>query len=207
MSEEKTSTRAQARRCAIMAAATELFLEKGFERTSLSDIVNRSKGSRSTLYELFGGKEGLLRAMIEESTTRVWKTAHWDDIPTTFAEAELVEMGYRLLRAITASEAVSVYRIMVSECQRMQELATLFFARGPRNFRDEMLRRIKIAQAEGLVVDTDPEIMTQIFFGAVTGDYPMRAALGIDIAQPGDMERNVVAGVRLFLNAVRKATA
>lgn len=206
MSEEKTSARAQARRCAIMAAATELFLEKGFERTSLSDIVNRSKGSRSTLYELFGGKEGLLRAMIEESTTRVWKTARWDDIPSTFAEDELVEMGYRLLRAVTAPEAVSVYRIVVSECQHMPEIATLFFASGPRNFHDEMLRRIRLAQAEGLVADKDPEVMTQVFFGAVTGDYPMRAALGIDITPPEDMERHVRAGVRLFLNGARRTS-
>lgn len=204
MSEEKTSTRAQARRRAMLEAATELFLEKGFERTSLSDIVDRSKGSRSTLYELFGGKEGLLRAMIEESTTRVWRTARWDDIPVTFAEDELVEMGCRLLRAITAPEAVAVYRIVVSECQRLPEIAALFFAGGPRNFRDEMLRRIRIAQAQGLVADKDPEVMTQVFFGSVTGDYPMRAALGIDIDPPVDMERHVRAGVRLFLNGARR---
>src|SRR4028119_806709 len=56
----------EARREAILTAAHELFLEKGYEATTLSDVVRRSGGSLATLYELFENKPGLLRALVTD---------------------------------------------------------------------------------------------------------------------------------------------
>ena len=56
--------RGDARRRAILDAAWTLFLEKGFERTTLGDIIALSGGSRSTLYEQFGDKDGLFETAI-----------------------------------------------------------------------------------------------------------------------------------------------
>ena len=50
----------EARRDAMLDAALELFLERGYGAISLTDVVKRSGGSLATLYELFGGKLGLL---------------------------------------------------------------------------------------------------------------------------------------------------
>src|SRR4028119_2138077 len=55
----------EARREAILTAAHELFLEKGYESTTLSDVVRRSGGSLATLYELFENKPGLMRALVD----------------------------------------------------------------------------------------------------------------------------------------------
>lgn len=52
------------RRIALVAAAKALFIEKGYEGTTLGDIVERAGGSLSTLYKLFGNKDGLLEAVI-----------------------------------------------------------------------------------------------------------------------------------------------
>ncbi|RYD43145.1 MAG: TetR/AcrR family transcriptional regulator, partial [Sphingomonadales bacterium] len=46
------------RQSAILDAAESLFLEQGYERTSLAEIVKTSGGSLATLYELFGNKQG-----------------------------------------------------------------------------------------------------------------------------------------------------
>jgi transcriptional regulator, TetR family len=43
----------------IVKTALELFLEKGYEKTSLSDIVAISGGSLSSIYTFFENKEGL----------------------------------------------------------------------------------------------------------------------------------------------------
>src|SRR5262245_3793367 len=55
-------SRGEARRQAMLQAAGELFLEHGFEGTSVSDVVKRSGGSLATLYAWFGSKEGLFEA-------------------------------------------------------------------------------------------------------------------------------------------------
>ncbi len=63
--ERKLDERLIRRRDAIIAAARSLFLERGFEQTTLADIVSKSGGSLSTIYKEFGTKEHLLRAVIE----------------------------------------------------------------------------------------------------------------------------------------------
>src|SRR3546814_13764796 len=61
---EPVATRRQDRK-AILDAAESLLLDQGFDRVSLAAVVGQSGGSLATLYELFGNKQGLLRAVIE----------------------------------------------------------------------------------------------------------------------------------------------
>ena len=56
------------RRRAIIEAARSLFVEQGYERTTLSEIVDRAGGSLATVYKLFGNKDGLLEAAVFERT-------------------------------------------------------------------------------------------------------------------------------------------
>src|SRR4051812_15565391 len=58
------SSRGEARRAGILSAARDVFLERGFEGATLDEIVRRAGGSRTTIYEQFGGKEGLFAAII-----------------------------------------------------------------------------------------------------------------------------------------------
>ncbi len=49
----------------ILDAALELFLAKGYEATSLSDIIELSGGSLSSVYKYFDNKESLFLRIIE----------------------------------------------------------------------------------------------------------------------------------------------
>ena len=46
----------------ILSKAIEIFAEKGYDATTLSDITDIAGGSRSLIYHCFGNKEGLFRA-------------------------------------------------------------------------------------------------------------------------------------------------
>ena len=50
----------------ILHAAKTLFLEHGYENTSLEMIINESGGSRRNIYSEFGNKEKLLLAVISQ---------------------------------------------------------------------------------------------------------------------------------------------
>ncbi|MDX2224661.1 MAG: TetR/AcrR family transcriptional regulator, partial [Rhodospirillaceae bacterium] len=54
-----------------MLAAVDLFLTKGFAATSLEEIVARSGGSLATVYQLFGSKQGLWQALVQERTQQL----------------------------------------------------------------------------------------------------------------------------------------
>src|SRR5690606_8195549 len=56
------------RRQAILATATAVFSESGFDRASMSDISARMGCSKATLYSYFGSKEALFLELVEEAT-------------------------------------------------------------------------------------------------------------------------------------------
>jgi AcrR family transcriptional regulator len=61
---------AEATRQAIVAAARNLFCERGFFTTRVEDIASLARVSPATVYAVFGGKQELLR-----SVTEVWLRA------------------------------------------------------------------------------------------------------------------------------------
>ncbi|MGH2327150.1 TetR/AcrR family transcriptional regulator [Campylobacter taeniopygiae] len=55
-----------ARKDKIKKVAHELFLERGFQETSLSDIIKISGGSYSNIYDYFQSKEGLFFEILDD---------------------------------------------------------------------------------------------------------------------------------------------
>ena len=53
-------------RSELIATAQELFFAKGYEKTSVSDIVNSVGVAQGTFYYYFGSKEAILEAVVEE---------------------------------------------------------------------------------------------------------------------------------------------
>ncbi|SEH56910.1 transcriptional regulator, TetR family [Magnetospirillum fulvum] len=202
MTKAKPQGRGMARRQAMLDAARELFLEKGFECTSLSDIVERSKGSRSTLYDQFGSKDGLLRALVEGITSTVWELLGDETGPCTFCEAGLIELGGRFVRAALAPDNIAVYRILVAEGHRVPEIAELFFNTGPRTLERRLAERFRAA----LSVREDagsPDEIAQIYLGAMLGDLHVRQVLGL-VPHWSDeqIDSHVRIAVGIFLDGV-----
>src|SRR5690349_8169099 len=53
----------QRRELTIRRVAT-LFLKKGYENISMNDIIDAAGGSKTTVYTLFGNKEGLFQEVV-----------------------------------------------------------------------------------------------------------------------------------------------
>jgi AcrR family transcriptional regulator len=84
-------------RAAIVAAATALFLERGYDGTSLADVAERAAVARPTVIAAFGGKPALLSRVLDEALAgddepvpvrdRPWFQPVWDarDAPAVLA--------------------------------------------------------------------------------------------------------------------------
>src|SRR5438132_12954079 len=68
--------RRDAKRTAILTAATDLIIERGYDGTSLDAIVERAVCSKSAIYELFGSKEGLLATLTEDIALELSHALH-----------------------------------------------------------------------------------------------------------------------------------
>ncbi len=57
--------KAEERREEIIAAAEELFLAKGYDRTTMKDVMDRLQVAKGTIYHYFKSKEELLDAVLD----------------------------------------------------------------------------------------------------------------------------------------------
>ena len=55
----------------VLSAAQRLFIEKGFQSTSIQDILNEAKISKGTFYNYFNSKQECLIAMIDHGVEEV----------------------------------------------------------------------------------------------------------------------------------------
>lgn len=187
----------------MLEAATALFLEKGYEGVSLSDIVERSGGSRTMLYEQFGNKEGLLKAMVERATTRTWQAVDWDPVSSVNAEAALRDLGRRFLQAVLADDAVATFRIIVTEARRMPGLAAFFFEHGPKRVQARLTAWFVAAAAAGLVRAEQPEALARVFVGGVFADLHLRRVLGLAAGySEAEIEAHLTIAVSAFVDGV-----
>lgn len=63
----KNKTLVSKRRSQIMAAALDLFLEKGYHATTIRDIARRSGVNQGSLYDYVKNKEDILRILLEKT--------------------------------------------------------------------------------------------------------------------------------------------
>jgi AcrR family transcriptional regulator len=92
---------AEATRRAIIAAARELFVERGYTATKVDEVAALARVSPATVYAVAGGKQGLLHTLVDD----------WTQAPE-------VDEAYQ---AIAASEtAHGVLDIVASTCRRMR---------------------------------------------------------------------------------------
>ena len=67
--------RKDARPAEVLAAALELFVDKGFAATRLTDVAARAGVAKGTLYLYFGSKEALFRAVVEQGIVPLFAAA------------------------------------------------------------------------------------------------------------------------------------
>ncbi len=147
----------------MIAAARELFVERGFDSVSLTQIVRRSGGSLSTLYDLFGNKLGLLGAVVEaaryDGIEQLRAILSRDGVP---AEILTAAANY-LMDVMDDPEFVGLIRLVMSEALTSPEFANRLYMGSNQPLMDEFVALFTRWNAEGRVVLPDPEMCAHIY--------------------------------------------
>lgn len=196
--------RLEARRRAFLDAATAVFLEKGYASATLDDVIARSGGSRQTLYSLFGGKQGLFEAIMQDRCGRIFGQLNAVGVLDRSTDAVLVELGCRYLETVTAPDTVGMYRLVVAESLTMKDLAERFWHMGPGRSRALLARYFEQQAERGVLRLDDPEQAAHQFWGMLLGNYQMQCVLGLREAPgPEEIASYVQAAVGRFLDGCR----
>ncbi len=129
-----TDGRGQARtrlaRTAVVEAARDLFLERGYGATTVEAISERSDVPPATVYRLFASKRGILKALLDVSIVGdddALPLADRAPVRSLLDEPDPREQlaGFAGIAAQVNSRTASIYRILVSAAAADPDAATL----------------------------------------------------------------------------------
>lgn len=126
----QSESRGAARRRAMLQAASELFLDRGFEATRVSDVVRRSGGSLANLYTWFGSKRGLFEAIIENFAAQISEAVETLELPSAPLEEGLQQLGAHYLELALSTRALAWLRMAVHDGSNFPELRDAVLQRG-----------------------------------------------------------------------------
>ena len=192
----------QERQRKILEAARDVFLEQGFERASIHEIMQRAGGSISTLYRLYGNKLGLFEAMIMQSTSDLFPITDESDIWTDNVEESLLQFGQVLLEVLGQTEARSIRRIALSVSSADSEaIRKVFYEQGPRRVQRLLAAYLTRQKLLGKVNVVDVDIASAQFIEMVKSPWYHKAEFGFPI-ESGEPERSLQQAVVMFMQGV-----
>jgi AcrR family transcriptional regulator len=154
------------RRSQLLDVAMALFAEKGYHRTSISDIIAAASVARGTFYNYFHSKRDLLEELLEELFETVSRAA----VPIVVGEAREVHAQVRDNIAALCATLVTnlpLARVLLVQTGGLDAEANTQL----RGFYDRVLTRLQAAieagQARGFVREGDSSVLATCVLGMV----------------------------------------
>lgn len=190
------------KRSAILAAARELFLADGFDRSSVDAVAARAGVSKRTVYDYFGDKQALLVAVVEstgESLLVEIRRAIADTLTdVTDLQDALVTFSMRIATEMFGSvDYLALMRLVTIESVHLPQLRNHWMTNAPEEAIAERLAEFAQAgrlEAPNARLAADHLVALTLLLAVNT--------LGSAIATDDARVRGIlVEGVRAFLRA------
>jgi AcrR family transcriptional regulator len=192
----------------LLAAALELFVEKGYAGTRLDDVAARAQVSKGTLYLYFANKEDLFKAVVRENVVALIRAS---------AERASTHRGSSegLLRTLVDSwwqqfgnaRAGGISKLMVAESGNFPEIARFFVEEVIEPWHALMASAIE----RGIAAGEFRRLDSALFVRAMTAPLVMlslwKHSLGACSRKPLDPERYLATVLDIHLAALRPAAA
>ncbi len=161
----------------ILAAAIQIFIEKGFDNASMDRIAERANASKRTVYNHFASKDELFHVVITTFINEQQALKQIPYNPKRTLEAQLSDFAEALLYMVNTPTHLGLSRILNSMFTRDPSKANA--ARSEfAPLEDELERWIKAAVAAKKLNVADPAMATKVFYGMIEGTLTYPALSG-----------------------------
>lgn len=168
------------RQRAILIAAVQVLMERGYTRASTLEIATRARVSKRELYAEFGSKRGILEALIATSAKRMMVALAPAEIGDRHAlAAALSAYGAAALTTLTNPYVLAMYRLAIAEAPANTELGNILDASGRQPNRLALVEIIRRGQAAGFLGPAEPDRIASEFFGLLMGDLMVWLLLAV----------------------------
>lgn len=114
----------------IIDAAYELFVELGFQATTLDMVARQAKISKLSIYRHFENKEALFSASMTARCHQFVPQALFEGVDGS-AEDQLMAVGSSLLRTLLSPDVRSVEAMVMADKTNQKSLSKLYYEAGP----------------------------------------------------------------------------
>lgn len=188
---------------AIREGALSMFLEHGYEGTSMNAIAAAAGTTKPTLYTRFPSKEAVFLSVLGWAVQRKdWPVPEPPMPDFDNLEEALTTIAQTALNRALNPSMIKLEQIAITCAERFPDLAhrtqgTGFWPR--RKLVTELLTRHVEA---GEIVAEDPETLAGLFLSMTSGGPARLASFGI-VQDAADRERHVRSAVQMFLRSLR----
>jgi len=187
----------------LLDVAGEIFLEKGFEGTSVGEIATRAKASKGTFYSRYPTKEKLFAAVFRRRADEAFQELASILLPDAQPEKVLRALGQWLIDCILGKDSINLMRLVYMEARKFPELGRTYYELGPRRghklvaeYFDELVARKVFGQMDTLLA-------AEQFFDILTGELVRRCALELLAPSRAERKKRLNAAVGMFLRAYK----
>ncbi|WP_071515955.1 TetR/AcrR family transcriptional regulator [Geitlerinema sp. PCC 9228] len=195
-----STTRSAEKKKAILNAAADLFVERGYDGVSVDAIVKEVGGSKANIYNYFGGKQGLFRAIVEDMSQQILSPLADAEIGNLPPREALTAIGKQVMSVVLSDRAIGLLRIVIAENRQFPELGSLFLKSGPQPCHQCLAQYLEKQQQLGTLKPCDSQQAAMQFIGMFLGSIQMQRLLGtMSAPDQQQIETLVDSAVTTFL--------
>ena len=196
-------SRSDRKRKLLLLAATEIFLDKGYDGTRMEDVAMKASVSKPTVYRFFSDKERLFAEIVRATTSEI------DDLVRLVAEtmggqksleSGLLVLARRFIAALMQPRILRLRRLVIANAERFPDVGRSWYEQGFERVLATLGTSFQSLADRKLLHVKDPLLAANHFVGMLlwipinkamfTGDYH---------SSPGELEGLAVGAVRAFL--------
>ncbi len=201
--EPTSESRSNRKRQLLLNAATEIFLDNGYDGTTMEDVAMKAAVSKPTVYRFFSDKERLFAEIVRATTGEIDELVRLvveTMAEQTDVESALIVLARRFLSALMQPRVLRLRRLVMANAERFPDVGRSWYEHGFDRVLATLGASFRSLSDRKLLRVDDPMLAASHFVGMLlwipinkamyTGDYRSR---------PGELERVAVAAVRAFL--------
>ncbi|MEU4604912.1 TetR/AcrR family transcriptional regulator [Kribbella sp. NPDC023972] len=196
------------KRRAILAAATEVFLQHGYLGASMDEVAARAGVSKQTVYKQFENKERLFTEIVLGTSDQLLEgltKAYAETLDgATDAREALGNLARYFLDSLTNSSVLQLRRLVIAEADRFPEVCGAWFNSGFERSLEALGQALTTLTDRGLLRELpDPTLAAYQFAGLVMYK-PMNRAMfaGTEARPPVDeFDQLATQATEVFLAA------
>lgn len=160
---------------AILDAAVEVIGQRGLS-APMEEIARRAGVSKQTVYNHYGSKADLMRALMDRRVTAITASLREPGAEENPAEA-LEAYARSMLETVITTKSYSMMRVIILGAGEMPDIAREVYEAGPLSARRQLAAFLKTETELGRLKVEDFEEAAEIFSGMVLGHGQLRSLL------------------------------